>query len=103
MLGVDQLYPEDYLRHVSMGPSEVSTKSRSRVEIREVRYPADELTFALPPLATVKSDTFRTLATDTQFKGKVKEDMLVRLLDAFVWKNKDRGGSETVLLAVVSR
>ena len=35
----------------------------------------------------VKNDTFRTLATDTQFKGKVKEDMLIRLLEAFVWKN----------------
>jgi hypothetical protein len=36
----------------------------------------------------VKNDTFRTLATDTQFKGKVKEDMLIRLLEAFVWKNQ---------------
>jgi cell cycle arrest protein BUB2 len=27
------------------------------------------------------------MATDTQFKGKVKEDMLIRLLEAFVWKN----------------
>lgn len=35
---------------------------------------------------TVKNDTFRTLATDTQFKGKVKEDMLIRLLEAFVWR-----------------
>jgi hypothetical protein len=35
----------------------------------------------------VKNDTFRTLATDTQFKGRVKEDMLIRLLEAFVWKN----------------
>lgn len=35
----------------------------------------------------VKNDTFRTLATDTQFKGKVKEDMLIRLLEAFIWKN----------------
>ena len=38
----------------------------------------------------VKNDTFRTLATDTLFKGKVKDEMLVRLLEAFVWKNKDR-------------
>lgn len=37
-------------------------------------------------IQTVKNDTFRTLATDTQFKGKVKEDMLIRLLEAFVWK-----------------
>lgn len=36
----------------------------------------------------VKNDTFRTLTTDTQFRGKVKEDMLIRLLEAFVWKNQ---------------
>lgn len=29
----------------------------------------------------------RTLATDRGFKERVREDMLVRLLDAFVWKN----------------
>ncbi|RSH94798.1 hypothetical protein EHS25_004604 [Saitozyma podzolica] len=61
MLKVESLNTEDYLRYVSMGPSDVSTK--------------------------IKNDTFRTLATDTQFKGKVKEDMLIRLLEAFVWKN----------------
>ena len=30
---------------------------------------------------------FRTLATDKGFKERVREDMLVRLLDAFVWRN----------------
>lgn len=29
----------------------------------------------------------RTLATDKGFKERVREDMLVRLLDAFVWRN----------------
>ncbi|KAK4686192.1 cell cycle arrest protein BUB2, partial [Tremellales sp. Uapishka_1] len=61
MLKVDNLHAEDYLRYVSMGASSVSTK--------------------------IKNDTFRTLATDTEFKGKVKEDMLIRLLEAFIWKN----------------
>ncbi|WVQ64999.1 uncharacterized protein L199_003169 [Kwoniella botswanensis] len=60
MLKVDNLNAEDHLRWVSMGPSSDSHK--------------------------IKNDTFRTLATDTQFKGKVKEDMLIRLLEAFVWK-----------------
>ncbi|WVN87189.1 uncharacterized protein L203_102366 [Cryptococcus depauperatus CBS 7841] len=60
MLRVESLQAEDYLRWVSMGPSSDSHK--------------------------IKNDTFRTLATDTQFKGKVKEDMLIRLLEAFVWK-----------------
>ncbi|CAD6566998.1 MAG: hypothetical protein TREMPRED_003222 [Tremellales sp. Tagirdzhanova-0007] len=65
LLKVDTLHAEGYLRHVSMGASDVSIK--------------------------IKNDTFRTLATDTQFKGKVKEDMLIRLLEAFVWKSQ---GSE---------
>lgn len=30
---------------------------------------------------------FSTLATDRGFKERVREDMLVRLLDAFVWRN----------------
>ena len=34
--------------------------------------------------------TFRTLATDQNFKERVREDMLVRLLDAFVWRNHER-------------
>jgi hypothetical protein len=32
----------------------------------------------------------RTLATDKGFKERVREDMLVRLLDAFVWRNHGR-------------
>ncbi|WVR03724.1 hypothetical protein IAU60_000719 [Kwoniella sp. DSM 27419] len=60
MLKVDTLHADDYMRWVSMGPSSDSHK--------------------------IRNDTFRTLATDTQFKGKVKEDMLIRLLEAFVWK-----------------
>ena len=35
------------------------------------------------PLITFAS----TLATDRGFKERVREDMLVRLLDAFVWRN----------------
>ncbi|PWN48820.1 RabGAP/TBC, partial [Violaceomyces palustris] len=34
----------------------------------------------------VRNDTFRTLATDQGFKEKVKEEKLIRLLEAFVWK-----------------
>ena len=37
---------------------------------------------------TVKNDTFRTLATDTTFKGKVQDDMILRLLEAFAWKHE---------------
>ncbi|EIW60113.1 bub2 protein [Trametes versicolor FP-101664 SS1] len=38
----------------------------------------------------IRNDTFRTLATDRGFKERVSEEMLVRLLDAFVWRNHDR-------------
>jgi len=34
------------------------------------------------------SISYRTLATDRGFKERVREDMLVRLLDAFVWRNQ---------------
>jgi hypothetical protein len=30
----------------------------------------------------------RTLATDRGFKERVTEDMLVRILDAFVWRSQ---------------
>jgi hypothetical protein len=52
------------------------------------RYIPDD-SFVLP---TVKNDTFRTLATDTNFKSKVKEDMLIRLLECFVWRNVGKRG-----------
>ncbi|GAC73801.1 ypt/rab GTPase activating protein [Moesziomyces antarcticus T-34] len=35
----------------------------------------------------IRNDTFRTLATDQGFKERVKEEKLIRLLDAFVWKH----------------
>jgi cell cycle arrest protein BUB2 len=40
-------------------------------------------------LNLTKETLCRTLATDRGFKERVREDMLVRLLDAFVWKNQD--------------
>ncbi|PWN97646.1 TBC-domain-containing protein [Tilletiopsis washingtonensis] len=39
--------------------------------------------------AKIRNDTFRTLATDQGFKRRVDEGMLVRLLEAFVWRNDD--------------
>ena len=81
MLKVDTLNAEDYLKYVSMGASAVSTKSKP-LSLLPITVWDGRLIDSL-----VKNDTFRTLATDTQFKGKVKEDMLIRLLEAFVWKN----------------
>ncbi|EFP89812.1 hypothetical protein PGT21_023153 [Puccinia graminis f. sp. tritici] len=37
----------------------------------------------------IRNDTFRTLATDSSFKQRVHEDMLVRLLESFVWRSHD--------------
>ncbi|EPQ31849.1 uncharacterized protein PFL1_00048 [Pseudozyma flocculosa PF-1] len=37
----------------------------------------------------IRNDTFRTLATDQGFKERVKEEKLIRLLEAFVWKYCD--------------
>ena len=79
MLKVDKLHGKDFMRYVSLGPSVVSHKSQSP--------PLCHSSWRMELIWPVKNDTFRTLATDTQFKGKVKEEMLIRLLDAFIWKN----------------
>jgi cell cycle arrest protein BUB2 len=34
----------------------------------------------------IKNDSFRTLASDSTFLGKVSEEDIVRLLEAFVWR-----------------
>ncbi|TFK25534.1 bub2 protein [Coprinopsis marcescibilis] len=64
LLRVNELPSDTYLRYIARGPCEVREK--------------------------IRNDTFRTLATDKGFKERVREDMLVRLLDAFVWRNHDR-------------
>ncbi|KAF5370843.1 hypothetical protein D9758_002116 [Tetrapyrgos nigripes] len=38
----------------------------------------------------IRNDTFRTLATDKGFQERVREDMLIRLLDAYVWRNSEK-------------
>ncbi|KAJ7585197.1 bub2 protein [Mycena floridula] len=64
LLHIDDLSAATYLGYVDRGPCEVREK--------------------------IRNDTFRTLATDRGFKERVREDMLIRLLDAFVWRNHDR-------------
>lgn len=34
----------------------------------------------------IRNDTFRTLATDLEFRQRVGEERLVRCLEAFVWR-----------------
>ncbi|CAO1616739.1 unnamed protein product [Sympodiomycopsis kandeliae] len=60
LLNVKEVSSNQYLALISLGPS--------------------------PSHFKIRNDTFRTLATDMEFKSKVKEDSLIRLLDAFVWK-----------------
>ncbi|KAI0672982.1 bub2 protein [Trametes maxima] len=61
LLRVRDVSADAFLEYVGRGPCEVREK--------------------------IRNDTFRTLATDRGFKERVSEDMLVRLLDAFVWRN----------------
>lgn len=37
----------------------------------------------------IRHDTFRTMSTDSDFVEHVSEDMLIRLLNAFVWTSDD--------------
>ena len=113
MLGVETLNAQEYLGYVSMGPCEVSTKSESgspnqctAIDMEAWRgrtmgscpramnsREGQDGSFAqcrVRRLTLVKNDTFRTLATDKEFKGRVDEDMLIRLLEAFIWKSKGR-------------
>lgn len=39
-----------------------------------------------PACEKIRNDAFRTLATDQEFRDKVGEDRLIRLLDAYVWR-----------------
>ncbi|KAF9528536.1 bub2 protein [Crepidotus variabilis] len=68
LLRVNEVQADTYLHYVSRGPCQVREK--------------------------IRNDTFRTLATDKGFKERVREDMLVRLLDAFVWRSHDRQDEE---------
>ncbi|KAH7104240.1 bub2 protein [Auriculariales sp. MPI-PUGE-AT-0066] len=64
LLRVDELSADKYVAFVARGPSDFRDK--------------------------ITNDTFRTLATDGAFKERVSEHMLVRCLDAFVWRNQER-------------
>ena len=63
MIGIYKISALDYVTYVEKGHCEVYDK--------------------------IKNDTFRTLATDKKFLRLVKEDMLLRVLNAFVWRSKE--------------
>lgn len=60
LLGVYRVSATEYLHLVSKGPCSVYSK--------------------------IRNDTFRTLATNKKFKARVTDDILARILNAFVWK-----------------
>lgn len=59
LLAAPQMSTKDYLDLVHRGPA--------------------------PAYSKIRNDTFRTLATDRQFKSKVSEESLIRLLNSFDW------------------
>ncbi|KAI8907766.1 rab-GTPase-TBC domain-containing protein, partial [Powellomyces hirtus] len=63
LLGIYRVSSTEYLSLIERGPCSVYEK--------------------------IKNDTFRTLATDKKFLATVDENMLSRVLNAFVWKMDD--------------
>jgi cell cycle arrest protein BUB2 len=59
LLRVNQISASTYINLVELGPSSQDEK--------------------------IRHDTFRTMTTDTNFLEHVSEDMLIRLLNAFIW------------------
>lgn len=44
----------------------------------------------------IRNDTFRTLTTDSNFRAKVSEESLIRILNAFSWKQQYSSGVNTL-------
>ncbi|OAD04333.1 hypothetical protein MUCCIDRAFT_152335 [Mucor lusitanicus CBS 277.49] len=59
LLRINRISASTYINLIEMGPSAVDEK--------------------------IRHDTFRTMSTDSDFVEHVSEDMLIRLLNAFVW------------------
>ncbi|KAI8639840.1 rab-GTPase-TBC domain-containing protein [Parasitella parasitica] len=63
LLRINDISASTYINLIEMGPSSVDEK--------------------------IRHDTFRTMSTDSDFVENVSEDMLIRLLNAFVWTSDD--------------
>ncbi len=72
------------LRHSWSTWAEGHVKSRRRLGTTHSGSRLFYISSLNVPLTNV---VYRTLATDTGFKERVRDDMLVRLLDAFVWRS----------------
>jgi cell cycle arrest protein BUB2 len=73
LLGVYKVSALEYIKIVEKGPCQVMDK--------------------------IKNDTFRTCATDKQFVDRVSQEMLSRVLNAFVWKAKEQPPSRLINLS----
>ncbi|KAF8170254.1 bub2 protein [Mycena galopus ATCC 62051] len=80
LLRVNNLSAETFLRYVARGPCEVREKIRNDT-FRYIYYPTSMQSLILDA---------KHIGYDRGFKERVREDMLIRLLDAFVWRNHDR-------------
>lgn len=83
---------ETFLEYVARGPCEVREKIRNDTfrcaAIPRLPSPPPLIWASLSSPLLFLQYPFSTLATDRGFKERVREDMLVRLLDAFVWRNQ---------------
>ncbi|KAH8814728.1 TBC-domain-containing protein [Flagelloscypha sp. PMI_526] len=70
LLKVNEIDADEYLEYVSRGPPEVREK--------------------------IRNDTHRTLKKDFDFHERVSETMIIRLLDAFEWRCRDREGFQSL-------
>jgi len=92
LLRVNDLPAETFLEYVARGPCEVREKIRNDtfrcavILLHSISHHSP-LMLAMLLLLLFLQYLFSTLATDRGFKERVREDMLVRLLDAFVWRN----------------
>lgn len=85
LLRVNDLPAGTFLEYVARGPCEVREKIRN--DTFRCVTPCSFWKSVLIADSSVGVLRHRTLATDRGFKERVREDMLVRLLDAFVWRN----------------
>ena len=91
LLRVNDLPAETFLEYVARGPCEVREKIRNdtfRYACLPSLLRASDMGIVIALASSFLQYPFSTLATDRGFKERVREDMLVRLLDAFVWRNQ---------------
>lgn len=82
LLRVNEVSADEFAGYVARGACPVREKIRNDT-FRRVSEPCIETDNSYSYFYFLK---FRTLATDRGFKERVSEEMLVRLLEAFIWR-----------------